>query len=130
VPTNRLYTHVAAPSSALMLDFSNGPIPIAFIESARPGWTTYPVGPLAADFQPLLDALAAHGNPHWGGTEAAPFDGLGSIDAYEYLRRHYAAGATLVVMNTGATGTLGNTLESAVYSPAAIAAYARFLGGQ
>jgi hypothetical protein len=130
VPPSRLYTHIAASAQGAQLDFTNAPIPVAFIASARPGWTTYPLGALGASFQPLLTALAAHGNPHWGGTEAAPFTPAGPVDAYEYLREHYAAGATVVVMNTGATGSLGEVLENAVYGPAAIAAYQRFLAGE
>jgi hypothetical protein len=130
VPTNRLYTHIAASAQGLQSSFMNAPISIAFVDSARPGWTTYPVGALASSFQPLQTALAANGNPHWGGTEAAPFDGTAAVDPYQYLRQHYAAGATLVVMNTGATGSLGSTLQNAVYGPAAIAAYRRFLAGQ
>jgi len=130
VPSSRLYTHIAASAQGPQLEFTNAPIPMAFIRSARPGWTTYPWGPLEASFQPLLMALAANGNPHWGGTEAAPFDGTQAIDAYDYLRRFYGAGATVVVMNAGATGSLGGALESAVYGPAAIAAYQRFLAGQ
>jgi hypothetical protein len=130
VPTNRLYTHIAASPEGLSLGFANAPISIAFVDAARPGWTTYPVGSLATNFQPLLTALAAHGNPHWGGTEAAPFTPAGAVDAYEYLREHYAAGATVVVMNTGATGSLGSVLENAVYGPQAIVAYQRFLAGK
>jgi hypothetical protein len=130
VPASRLYTHIAANAQGTpMLDFTNAPIAIAFVPSARPGWTSYPSGPLAENFQPLLTALAANGNPHWGGTEAAPFDGTQAIDAYEYLRRFYGAGATVVVMNVGATGSLAGQLENAVYSPAAIAGYQRFLDG-
>jgi len=131
VPASRLYTHIAANAEGTpWLGFTNAPIPVAFVPSARPGWTTYPQGPLEANFQLLLTALAANGNPHWGGTEAAPFDGTQAIDAYEYLRRFYGAGATVVVMNVGATGDLAGQLQNAVYSPQAIAAYQRFLNGQ
>jgi hypothetical protein len=130
VPENRLYTHVPAEQDATGLDFTNAPPAIAFISSTRPGWTTYPVGELQNGFQPIVELLDAHGNPHWGGTEAAPFDGMGAVDPYDYLRNHYANGATVVVMNTGATGDLGGMLENAVYGPAAIAAYQRFLEGR
>jgi hypothetical protein len=131
VPTNRLYTHIAANAEGTpALYFTNAPIWVAFVPSARPGWTTYPQGGLTEDFHLITDALAANGNPHWGGTEAAPFDGIHVIDAYEYLRRFYGAGATAVVMNVGADGPLGGQLQNAVFNPQAIAGYQRFLNGQ
>jgi len=65
------------------------------------------------------------------GTDAGTDPGVDApVDAYEYLRWHFAAGATVVVMNVGATGDLGSYLQNAVYGPAAIAAYQRFLAGQ
>ncbi len=131
VPSDRMYSHVAGSAEGTpVLSFTNAPLSIAFIDSARPGWTSYPWGPLTTNFAPLSTALAAHGSPHWGGTEAAPFDGMKATEPYEYLRRHYALGATVVVMNVGATGSLGGALQSAVYGPEALAAYQRFLTGQ
>jgi len=131
VPPGKLYTHIGASAEGTpMLGFTNAPIEIAFIGSARPGWTTYPSANLRDDFAHLTTAPPAHGNPHWGGTESAPFDGAQAVDAYEYLRRHYDAGATLVVMNIGATGGLGGALDQAVYGPAALDAYRRFLTRQ
>jgi hypothetical protein len=120
VPASHMYTHIAASAEGTPLaDFFNAPIADAFIAEARPGWTSYPWGPLTTTFAPLTAALAAHGNPHWGGTEAAPYDGMRAVEPYAYLRRHYAAGATVVVMNTGAAGSLGGALADAVYGPAA-----------
>jgi hypothetical protein len=124
IATSRLYTHIAASAD---VDFMNAPISVAFIDSARPGWTSYPWGELEDNFDPLTSALAAHGEPHWGGTEAAPFDGQQAVGAYEYLRHHYGAGATVVIMNTGATGGLGDKLHDAVWGLEAIADYQRFL---
>ena len=131
VAKSRLYTHVAASADGTdILDFTNAPISVAFIDSARPGWTTYPWAKLQDNFDPLTTALEAHGSPHWGGTESAPFDGVHAIPVYDYLRRHYAAGATVMVMNTGATGGLGDALHEAVYGVDAMADYQRFLRGE
>jgi hypothetical protein len=50
------------------------------------------------------------------------------IDPYEYLGWHFDHGAVVVVMNTGATDpVLSDALDRAVWGPAAIAAYRRFL---
>jgi hypothetical protein len=131
VPTNRLYTHIAAsPTDTLLVDFNSSPMDVAFIDSARPGFSTYPVGPLQNSFDPLVAALTAQGTRHWGGTEAAPFNPMGGVDTYDYLRRHYSAGAMLVVFNVGAIGMLGPALSEAVYGSAAISGYRRFLTGQ
>ncbi len=53
-----------------------------------------------------------------------------AVDGYGCLRRFYGAVATVVVMSTGATGSLSGALESAVYGPAAIAAYPQLLAGK
>lgn len=67
VSTQKLYTHIAASADGTsVVDFTNAPIWVAFIEHARPGWTTYPWAKLAADFSPITEALAAHGAQHWG----------------------------------------------------------------
>lgn len=132
VPPDRLYTHVAAGGGAPSdkpFEFLNAPIDIAFVDSSRPGWTSYPMGTLHDDFNVLYQPLARHGNPHWGGTEAAPFDGRSLLPIAEYLSRHYDHGATVVVLNDGATGDLMSLLSQAVYGCDAIPAYQRFLSG-
>ncbi len=132
IPSTRLYTHVAAnagvPGTA-SCSFTNAPIAVAFNSYSRPGWTTYLAGPLQNDFQPIYKELAKHGNPHWGSSEASP-SALGGpvVPTYEYLRWHYGHGATLMVMNTGATSSqLKQELEQGVWGPQSIAAYRRFL---
>ncbi len=113
------------------LDFTNAPLWVAFNEISRPGFTTYPWEQLRNGFDPIYQELAAHGSPHWGGTESAPFDGSGPVPAYEYLRRHFDFGATVVVLNTGATSVgLTDALTQAVFGPDALDAYARFLAGR
>jgi hypothetical protein len=128
VPASRLYTHVAAGAHGTPVErFTNAPIDVAFIADARPGWTTYPWGGLAAGFDPIYDALAAHGQPRWASTEASPWDGRINRDMDAYLQAHFDHGAAVVVLNTGADGALAGKLFESIYGPAAIDAYRRFL---
>jgi hypothetical protein len=130
LPASKLYTHVAGGAAVKGwpgLDFTNAPLSAAFTDSSRPGWTTYPVGPLANNLEPIYDELARQGSPHWGGTEASPGIAGSGVSPYEYLRWHFDHGAVLVVMNTGATsGDLSQALRNAVWGDEAVAAYRRF----
>lgn len=130
IPSSYLYTHVAAgadlPGSPA-LKFTNAPIWTAFNGYSRPGWTTYPVGPLEKNFDALYGELAKNGNPPWGGTEANPF---GGVSPETYLSWHFDYGAALVVMNSGASGELADELNEAMWSKKAIAAYRKFLSGK
>jgi hypothetical protein len=133
IPAERMYTHVAAGAGLVGspgVQYTNAPISIAFVDSCRPGWTTYPVGPLQYDFRVLYEALAARGNPPWASTEASPRGlGPGGISMREYLRRHFDFGATVVVFNTGATSReLAGRLDDAVWGEDAIQVYRDFLG--
>jgi hypothetical protein len=135
VPQEKMYTHVAAGAGVVGspgVKYTNAPISIAFIDSARPGWTTYPVGPLQDDFQTLYEQLAAHGNPPWASTEASPRGlGHGGLSMREYLGWHFDFGATVVLFNTGATSPdLSARLDDAVWGDEAIQAYRNFLGPQ
>lgn len=128
-----LFTHVAALTALAespLLNYTNAPFDIAFLDSAVPGFTTYALGPLAASFEPIYGALRKHCASSWAGTEASFFDGRGvGIDPEDYLRRHFDHGATRLVMNTGATGELAARLFDANWNVRAIDAYNRFLGG-
>ncbi len=134
IPAERMYTHVAAGAGLVGspgVQYTNAPLSIAFVDSCRPGWTTYPVGPLRDDFRVLYEQLAQHGNPPWASTEASP-RGLGpsGISMEEYLRWHFDFGATVVVFNTGATDhALAGRLHDAVWGEKAIQAYRGFLAG-
>ncbi|HNN91098.1 MAG TPA: hypothetical protein PKI03_02470 [Pseudomonadota bacterium] len=132
IPTNRLYTHIAAAGGAPTdkpYYFLNAPIEIAFVASSRPGWTTYPVNSLTDNFDVLYGPLQANGSPHWASTEGAPLYALTVRPMAEYLGRHYNHGATVVVLNDGATGDLTNLLSQSVYGCNAIPVYQRFLSG-
>jgi hypothetical protein len=127
-----MYSHVAAGAGVVGspgVRYTNAPISIALADSCRPGWTTYPVGPLRDNFRVVYEELAAHGNPPWASTEASPRGlGLGGVSMGEYLRRHFDFGATVVVFNTGATDRhLANRLDDAVWGEEAIQAYRDFL---
>jgi hypothetical protein len=128
---SKLYTHVAGPAGVPGwpgYDYLNAPLSAAFADFARPGWTTYPAGPLATSLEPIYEELDRHGNPPWGGMESSPAVPGIEIDPYGYLGWHYDHGAVVVVMNTGATDpVLSGILDRAVWGPAAIAAYRRFL---
>ena len=131
LPPRKLYTHVAAGAGVVgspEVSFTNAPIDIAFIPNARPGWTTYPIGPLRHDFEVLYQALHAHGSPPWAATEAGPRMGRLSVAPEEYLSRHFDYGATLVLFNVGATSdNLADSLAAGVWSEQAITAYRKFL---
>ena len=135
IPTEKMYTHVAAGAGVVgspSVDFTNAPIRIAFNDHSRPGWTTYPVGPLRNDFEHLYQTLAQHGNPHWASTEAGPNMGLPGgkkgLSMKAYLSRHFDYGATLIVFNTGATSKeLSDSLNEAIWGRGVVDAYKAFL---
>ena len=132
IPADRMYSHVAAGTGVIGspgVQRTNAPISIALADSCRPGWTTYPVGPLRDDFRVLYDMLAANNNPPWASTEASPHGfGPGGISMREYLRRHFDFGTTVVVFNTGATDReLAGQLNDAVWGDEAVQAYQDFL---
>ena len=135
IPSGKMYTHIAAGAGVIgspMVEFTNAPIEIAFNDYSRPGWTTYPVGPLRNDFEALYAELERHGNPHWASTEASPTmgppGGKNAVTMKDYLARHFDYGATVVVFNTGATSKeLSESLTQGVWGEPAVNAYRAFL---
>lgn len=135
VPAQKMYTHVAAGAGVVgspQVSMTNAPLEIAFIKQARPGWTTYPVGPFRNDFSLLYEQLKRHGNPHWASTEGGPTMGPSAgknpLTMKDYLARHFDYGATLIVFNTGATSkSLSDILTKSVWGESAIKAYQDFL---
>lgn len=132
IPKNRLYTHVAAAAHGTPMErFLNAPIWVAFNEYSRPGFTTYPDGALKDNFAILYSELERHGTPTWGGTESNPAAGNHLVPMGDYLARHFDHGATIIVMNSGATSAeLTSTLTKGMWSEAAVAAYRGALGAQ
>ena len=135
IPPEKMYTHIAAGAGVIgspMVEFTNAPIEIAFNDYSRPGWTTYPVGPLRNDFEALYQELERHGNPHWASTEASPTmgpsGGKHALSTKDYLARHFDYGATVIVFNTGATSKeLSKSLAEGVWGVHAVNAYRTFL---
>ncbi len=135
IPSEKMYTHIAAGAGVIgspMVEFTNAPIEIAFNDYSRPGWTTYPVGPLRNDFGALYKELERHGNPHWASTEASPTmgpsGGRHALTTKDYLTRHFDYGATVIVFNTGATSKeLSKSLTEGVWGTDAVNAYRTFL---
>lgn len=128
IPTSKLYPHIPAGAP---IEMTSSPIWAAFNAWSRPGWSTYPVGPLQSNFQPVYDELKLHGSPPWGGVEANV--GMpGALVGWEsYLAWHYNHGAVLMGINIGATGSeLPALLEKSAFGPEAIAAYRKFLRGE
>jgi len=124
----KLYPHIPL---GIPLEVTSAPVKSAFNAWSRPGWSTYPVGYLAHNFQPIYDALKKHGSPAWGGVEANVGMPGTLVDWESYLAWHYNHGATLVAINLGATGAeLGPKLEKSAFGEDAVAAYRKFLRGE
>jgi len=134
IPKSKMYNHIPAGAGEIgspLLAFTNAPLDIAFNGYSRPGWTTYPIGPISNNFNALYDLLSQHGVLHWGGTESNPYGPGGSIiEPYEYLRMHYDHGATVMVMNSGAAPPLADALYKSLWNTQAVEAYKRFLQGR
>ncbi|MCH7902585.1 hypothetical protein IIC68_02415 [archaeon] len=131
ISSSKLYTHVA-PHPEELNDFWNAPLWVAFNDFSRPGFSSYPFDRLSENFSVLYDELEVHGNPPWGGTESNPSGfGFTSVPPEKYLAWHFNHGATVVVINYGATSEqLENILKDAALGPDAIAAYQKFLRGE
>ncbi len=128
LPRDKVYPHVPAGAA---VEVSNSPVWAAFNAWCRPGWSTYPVGPLEKGLGPIYAELKHRGNPPWGGVEANAGVPGSAVDWETYLGWHYNHGAVLVGVNTGATGAeLPAIMEKSAFGPGALAAYRRFLSGQ
>ncbi len=124
---DKLYPHIPAGAS---IEMTSAPVRTAFNTWSRPGWSTYAVGPLEQNFDALYAELKKHGNPAWGGVEANAGVPGSLVDWETYLAWHYNHGATVVAINTGATGTeLPARLEKSAFSTDALSAYRLFLKG-
>jgi len=126
LPAEKLYPHVAAPAPIEMM---NAPIWTAFNEYSRPGWTTYPVMVLGQNFKAVYRQLEKNGNPRWAGTEAgANFPGS-AVEWETYLGWHFNHGATLMIINYGASSEDLTDLLLGCFREEAVAAYQKFFKG-
>ena len=132
IPADKIYTHIAAGAGyegTSFLKFSDAPLRVAFNNYSRPGFTTYITGN-PDDLSLIYASLEMHGIIHWGATEANPYC-ISRIDPETYLNLHFNHGASLMVLNTGATDpTFANKLYDGVYGADAIKAYYRFLSNK
>ncbi|HKY21789.1 MAG TPA: hypothetical protein VJM31_11295 [Vicinamibacterales bacterium] len=132
IDSSKLYSHVAAgadePGSE-MLKYTNAPIWTAIHPYSRPGWTTYPEGPLKKDFDAIYTELAKNNIRHWGGVEASPWSLSGDvkIPPEKFLARHFNHGATVLVMNAESSGA---PMVAGIWTKDAIKAYRKFLAGE
>ncbi len=129
IPSTRIYTHIAAAAGYAgtpALQFSNAPLSTAFNDYSTPGFTTYVTGD-PSDLSLIYSELAAQKCGHWASTEANPYFG-GGVSPESYIRMHFDHGATVMVLNIGATSAvLSNNLYQGAYGAEAIRAYYSFL---
>jgi len=129
IPADKIYTHIAAAAGytgSVFLQFSNAPLATAFNPYATPGFTTYIAGD-PDNLTLIYSALAQQQVSHWGSTEANPAL-TGGVSPPDYLQMHFDHGASVMVLNTGATSVdLSNQLYAGVYGSDAVAAYYSFL---
>jgi hypothetical protein len=144
VPNDRIYSHIEfAPKR--QFDDAHGPTSgsyarsvlytpplVAFGETHRPGFSTYPDGDR---FRQIYEALAAHGNPHWASSEGANIDinvtpyALPEQTMENYLARMFNHGATLTNLFGWDIGDSAFIFRQEAENPAAIDAYRKFLRG-
>jgi hypothetical protein len=129
IPADKIYTHIAAAAGyagSALLQFSNAPLADAFNQYATPGFTTYITGD-PDNLTLIYAALAQQHVSHWGSTEANPALSAG-VSPANYLQMHFDHGATVMVLNIGATSVdLSNKLYAGVYGSDAVTAYYSFL---
>ena len=144
VPSDRIYSHIAfAPkrqfddahrsaSGSYARSVLYTPPQVAFGETHRPGFSTYPD---ADQFSQIYEALISHGNPQWASSEGANVDISMSPPAIpeqtmeNYLSRMFNHGATLTNVFGWGIGDSAFIFRRGAENPAAIAAYRKFLRG-
>ena len=141
VPVGKIYAHIAfAPRK--QFDGAHGgsysrsvmytPPAVAFGETHRPGFSTYPDSAVLTE---IYDALRDHGNPPWGSAEGTnvniqagppriPEEGM-----RDYLARMFNHGATMANVFGWDIGSEENLFRRATEGDEAIAAYRKFLSG-
>ncbi|MGQ0445921.1 MAG: hypothetical protein ACT4O2_12555 [Beijerinckiaceae bacterium] len=144
VPGGKIYSHIAIKSKKRFdeAQHSDGrsysqtvgytPPSVAFGESYRPGFSTYPDADILGE---IYDALRTHGNPPWGSAEGTNVDiqagqpRIPDEGMQDYLARMFNHGATMTNVFGWNIGDKGNLFRRAVESDEAVAAYRKFLRG-
>ena len=144
VPSDKIYSHIAfAPrrqfddahrsaSDSYARSVLYTPPLVAFGNTHRPGFSTYPDGDR---FREIYAALTSHGNPHWASSEGANIDinvwpyAFPQQTMENYLARMFNHGATLTNVFGWDIGDSSFIFRRAAENPAAIEAYRKFLRG-
>ncbi|MGH6842584.1 MAG: hypothetical protein ACREDV_10915 [Methylocella sp.] len=144
VPSGKIYSHIAFKSKKLFDEakHSDGrsysqsvgytPPSVAFGETYRPGFTTYPDAGILGE---IYDALRTHGNPPWVSAEGTNVDiqagqpRIPDEGMQDYLARMFNHGATMTNVFGWNIGDKGNLFRRAAESDEAVAAYRKFLRG-
>jgi hypothetical protein len=132
IPADKIYTHIAAAAGyagSVSLQLSNAPLSTGFNPYATPGFTTYISGD-PDNLTLIYAALAQQHVTHWGSTEANPALAAG-VSPADYLHMHFDHGASVMVLNIGATSAdLSSRLYAGVYGSDAVAIYNSFLSNR
>jgi hypothetical protein len=144
VPSGKIYSHIAFTSQKQFDEAqrSDGrsysrsvrytPPAVAFGETHRPGFSTYPDAGILGD---IYTALKAHGNPPWGSAEGTNVDiqagppRIPDEGMQDYLARMFNHGATMTNVFGWNIGEKDNLFRRATESDEAVAAYRKFLRG-
>ncbi len=142
VPSDRIYSHIAfvpkfddahgSASGSYARSVLYTPLRVAFGETHRAGFSTYPDGD---KFRQIYDTLTSHGNPHWASSEGANVDIQSSPPSIpeqtmeNYLARMFNHGAALTNVFGWDIGDSAFVFRQAAENPAAIDAYRKFLRG-
>ncbi len=141
-PREKVFCHIAftdqglrqpGPKESYMERVAFAPPEVAFSAAYRPGFSTYPEG---RTFKDIYAVLAAHGSPGWisaEGTNVSPTSMPGEPTMETYLGRIFNHGGVLAnVFSWGIGGDAlrDNFFRRATENPEALAAYAKFLGGE
>jgi hypothetical protein len=144
VPSDKIYSHIAF-NSKRQFDEAHGsasgsysrsvlytPPSVAFGESHRPGFSTYPDADV---FHEIYESLKSQGTLHWASAEGANVDiqaarpRISDESMENYLARMFNHGATLTNVFGWGIGDSTNVFRQAAKRPDSIAAYRKFLSG-
>ena len=144
VPSDKIYSHIAFAPKRQFDDAHRSaggsyarsvlytPPQVAFGETHRPGFSTYPD---PDRFREIYATLASHGNPHWASSEGANIDinvwpyAIPQETMENYLARMFNHGATLTNVFGWDIGDSTFIFRRQAENPAAIDAYRKFLRG-
>jgi len=143
VPGGKIYSHITFTAQR-RFDEARGsdrrsysksvmytPPAVAFGETFRPGFSTYPDADILGD---IYTALGAHGNPPWASAEGTNVDIQGpptipDEGMQDYLARMFNHGAAMTNVFGWGIGAKDNPFRRATEGDESVAAYRKFLRG-